>query len=336
LLDQVSSAFSNLTDGLGATGSGSGPSSSSSRNNGYRGDQNNTDCNLHLSGYGPTTTQADIITLFAPYVQVDEVVMKGTFSFVNTSDSVGAKRAREALSGALLGGMPVRINVAQRRTRDPPTANGGSNNNNTNSNSRGSQNASASSTNMHSNSRNNNISSFINSSLQISPPAGQIIDENSVRDDRGNAATKNLFVAGYGPGTTEQQLRDIFGQYATIVGVIMKGTFSFINTSDRISAIRCRESLSSQVLNGGIIRINFAKETGRLGTSFDLTYGPGGNPNAPPAAPGSGNNSSSISNSNVPQQHHSASLPSSSSANMPLSHYGPPRGVGSAGGAPYL
>ena len=47
--------------------------------NGYRGDQNNGEGNLHLSGYGPSTTQADIITLFGPYVQVDEVVMKGTF-----------------------------------------------------------------------------------------------------------------------------------------------------------------------------------------------------------------------------------------------------------------
>jgi hypothetical protein len=41
--------------------------------------------NLHLSGYGPGTTEAEIIAAFAPYVQVDEVVMKGTFSFVNTS-----------------------------------------------------------------------------------------------------------------------------------------------------------------------------------------------------------------------------------------------------------
>ena len=87
-------------------------------NGGYRGSQNNQDGNLHLSGYGPSTTQADIITLFAPYVQVDEVVMKGTFCFVNTSDPVGAKRAREALNGAHLGGAPVRINIAQRKNRE--------------------------------------------------------------------------------------------------------------------------------------------------------------------------------------------------------------------------
>ena len=98
---------------------------------------------------------------------------------------------------------------------------------------------------------------------------------NDVRDDRGNPATKNLFVAGYGPGTSEPQLREVFGQYATVVGVVTKGTFAFVNTSDRGAAVRAREALSGTVVNGGALRINFAKETGRLGTSFDLTYGPG-------------------------------------------------------------
>ena len=54
----------------------------------------------------------------------------------------------------------------------------------------------------------------------------------------------------------------------------MKGTFSFVNTSDRESAVVARSLLSDQLLNGGALRINFAKETGRLGTSFDSTYGP--------------------------------------------------------------
>lgn len=56
----------------------------------------------------------------------------------------------------------------------------------------------------------------------------------------------------------------------------MKGTFSFVNTNDRDTAIMARSSLSGQQLNGGALRINFAKETGRLGTSFDSPYGPGG------------------------------------------------------------
>lgn len=68
---------------------------------------NSSDGNLHISGYGPTTTQSDIIAFFSPYVIVDEVVMKGTFAFVNTSDPVNAQRAREMLNGSMIEGMPV-------------------------------------------------------------------------------------------------------------------------------------------------------------------------------------------------------------------------------------
>jgi hypothetical protein len=49
-----------------------------------RGSSSGLESNLHLSGYGPTTTQAEILALFSPYVQVSEVVMKANFSFVNT------------------------------------------------------------------------------------------------------------------------------------------------------------------------------------------------------------------------------------------------------------
>lgn len=255
-------AFAQPSPSYGGSFSGAGGPSGGP--GGYRGD-NNSDGNLHLSGYGPLTTQSDIIALFAPYVQVDEVVMKGTFSFVNTSDPIGAQNAREALNGALLGGMPIRINVAQRRTREPnrsgfsgPPSRGGAG-----------LDVSGSGAPPPAINQRNDAPPF------QKPPMFGGQNEDSVRDDRGNPATKNLFVAGYGPGTTEQQLRDIFGQYATVIGVVTKGTFSFVNTSDKGAAIRSREALSNTNLNGGTLRINFAKETGRLGTSFDLTYGPG-------------------------------------------------------------
>ena len=229
----------------------------STKNGGYRGGQSSDEGNLHVSGFGPSTTQADIIQLFSPYVRVDEVVMKGTFCFVNTSDPINAKRAREALNGAHVGGAPIRINVAQRKSRDSAPPSYGSNTGSTYGPSGMAQN----------NSIRGNRGSGTPMALQ-----GQVDVEN-VRDDRGNPATKNLFVAGYGPGTSENQVRDLFAQHATIVGIIMKGTFSFVNTSDKLSAIRAREALSGSMLNGGVLRINFAKETGRLGTSFDLTYG---------------------------------------------------------------
>jgi len=47
-----------------------------------------------------------------------------------------------------------------------------------------------------------------------------------------------------------------------------------VNTSDRDAAVIARAALGGQQLNGGSLRINFAKETGRRGTSFDSTYGP--------------------------------------------------------------
>lgn len=194
---------------------------------------------------------------------------KSGFSFVNTNDPDGAKRAKEALNGSLLGGLPCRINPATRKAKNP-NHNGGSS------------------------------TSLSLGGVEALPrnSVGQI-DMSQVRDDRGNPATKNLFIAGYGmvssmvqclpilnqfylsnnalltllQGTTEQQLRDFIGQHATVVSVVMKGTFSFVNCSDKETAVIARANLGGQSLNGGACRINFAKETGRLGTSFDTTYG---------------------------------------------------------------
>ncbi len=70
----------------------------------------------------------------------------------------------------------------------------------------------------------------------------------------------------------------MFGQFTAVVSIVMKGTFCFVNTLEKEAAVVARSSLNGQPLNGGALRINFAKETGRLGTSFDSTYGPGGAP----------------------------------------------------------
>jgi RNA recognition motif-containing protein len=279
-------------DGIYGPASGTVGYGGGANTTGYRGTQN-SDGNLHLSGYGPSTTQAEIIALFSPYVQVNEVVIKQNFCFVNTSDPVGAKNAREALHGALLGGQPVRINMAQRKSRDaipgadpfikgPVAGNSYYGEQSTGLASGGS------------------TPGFGQPPAPV-PPMGQIpgqapgtmavVDVSNVRDDRGNPATKNLFVAGYGQGTTETLLRQVFSPHCEIVGIIQKGSFSFINTADKSQAVQAREILSGTMLNGGVLRINFAKESGRLGTSFDLTYG-----------------------NKTPQ------------FQAPRSHYGPPRG----------
>lgn len=135
---------------------------------GYRGDQNLGDANLHVSGYGPTTSNDEIVAMFAPYVHVTEIVNKSGFSFVNTNDPEGARRAKEALNGSLLGGLPCRINSATRKARDPAFGTG------TSATPR---------------------AGFGALPIDI---LGQV-DLAHVKDDRGNPATKNLFVAGYGP-----------------------------------------------------------------------------------------------------------------------------------------
>jgi hypothetical protein len=218
--------------------------------------------NLHLIGYGPGTTQAEIIAAFSPYVKVDEVVMKGSFSFVNTStlfcvngwlqilelshskilsgDPVNAQRAKEALHGTLIGGMPVRINDATRKARDPKVSQyvGAA----TSSSFPPPAAPAAAPSNIYGPSNNTAIASNPTSVVPTVPPMPQI-NADSYRDDKGNPATKNLFVAGYGPGTTEIQLRQLFSQYAQVTGVVLKGTFSFVNTS-RCSICRFSECIA--------------------------------------------------------------------------------------------
>lgn len=214
---------------------------------GYRGDQNSLHANLHISGYGPMTTPESIIALFEPYVKVDEIVPKNGFMFVNTSDPEGAKRARESLNGVVIGGQPLRINAALRRNKTLTSDLNGYT---------GTKNARTSHT----------------TAVPLPRDALGQIDYGAVRDDRGNPATKNLFVAGYGQGTTEQDLRDIFNQQCQVTGVVMKGRFSFVNTTEMTAAVHARETLTGSVVKGGVLQINFAKESGRLGLRFGQNF----------------------------------------------------------------
>lgn len=222
-------------------GNNSAPRSSTSTytKTGYRGDQNGNEGNLHISGFGPSVTPEAVRVLFSPYVKVDEIVPKNGFMFVNTADAEGAKRAREALNGVMLGGSALRINLALRRTKNP------------------------------------NQAAAHSGPIDATPLPMNVlgqVDYDNVRDDRGNPATKNLFVAGYGAGTTEQELKNIFNQHTQVSSIVIKGNFAFVNTIEKKTAVSARQALIGATINGGILRINFAKESGRLGTSFDSGY----------------------------------------------------------------
>jgi hypothetical protein len=161
----------------------------------------NDEGNLHVSGYGPTTTQADIIGVFSQFVIVKEVVMKGSFCFVNTNDPFNAERAREALAGTLLGGLPLRINPAQRKGREgPPSGPGGSSAYGPSS--YGPPGGAPSFPPSHHGGGFPNgmgmppPSQGMPPPSQGMPPPAQPIGVDHVRDSRGNAPTKNLFVAG--------------------------------------------------------------------------------------------------------------------------------------------
>jgi hypothetical protein len=90
-----------------------------------------------------------------------------------------------------------------------------------------------------------------------------------------------LFVAGFGPGTTKEELNAIFGQHAVLTTVVLKGSYAFVNTTEKSAAVIAREALIGAVVHGGALRINFAKESGRLGTSFDTNGGGGQKTTAP-------------------------------------------------------
>jgi len=81
------------------------------------------------------------------------------------------------------------------------------------------------------------------------------------RDDEvGNLVTANLYVHGYGSGTSKKQIRNLFSQYTDVVGVSVKNGYSYVRTLDREGAIFARQKLNGTQWNGGTLTIRFAKE----------------------------------------------------------------------------
>lgn len=82
----------------------------------------------------------------------------------------------------------------------------------------------------------------------------------SFRDVKGNPATRNLYVCGYGPKTTKAQLQTAFSKYAGVKEVfLMEEGYAFVNTTSREKAILARDSLQGTKLHEGVLKINFAK-----------------------------------------------------------------------------
>jgi hypothetical protein len=71
--------------------------------------------NLHVKGYGPSTTPRQLMKRFSEFASVMEVVPKfgNAFMFVNTANKREAILARESLSGTTLNGGVLEINFAK-------------------------------------------------------------------------------------------------------------------------------------------------------------------------------------------------------------------------------
>jgi RNA recognition motif-containing protein len=78
--------------------------------------------NLHVSGFGPGTTAAEIEDLFKPYCTIDKVVMKDKYCFVNSTSIEQATAARQALNGTMHNGGSLVVGVAKDRESHAPAA----------------------------------------------------------------------------------------------------------------------------------------------------------------------------------------------------------------------
>ena len=81
-------------------------------------------------------------------------------------------------------------------------------------------------------------------------------------DPGASLMVSNLHVSGYGPGTTREQIIQLFSQYVAVTNVVMKDNFCFVNTNDPDGVARARAALANFVLNGTPMRINDAIKKG--------------------------------------------------------------------------
>jgi hypothetical protein len=82
-------------------------------------------------------------------------------------------------------------------------------------------------------------------------------------DERGNVASSNLHVSGFGIGTTKQAVYHLFKPFCQHLEVVskVKGAqcYMFVNTGSTEEAVDARLQLHGKVLNEGQLKINFAK-----------------------------------------------------------------------------
>ena len=157
--------------------------------------------NLHVSQFGQGTTREHVAQIFSQYAEVREVIMREgwDYCFVNTASVEAASRARESLTGHNLMGGTLRINFA------------------------GGNSSVARETRAHCPACNFRVNQTAGRGLDLSAARRLLHHMKSTTDvehQELRAKTPpsvSLFVRGYGPTTTEDDLWRLFGDKVTAV-----------------------------------------------------------------------------------------------------------------------
>merc|ERR1712196_400948 len=170
------------------------------------------------------TTKEELSQLFAPYCNLIDVIMKERFSFVNTQDEAGAAAAKDALHGAIVNGQAIQVHFGkepgQKTYQKKEVA-------------------------------------VWHDMTYGSPHMGF---GGTAPQKQQIEATRNLHVSGYGQGTTAEQIQDVFGRICSVVRVVSKDRYCFVNTSSIEDAAKAKQTLQGAEINGGKLQINNAKD----------------------------------------------------------------------------
>ena len=73
---------------------------------------------------------------------------------------------------------------------------------------------------------------------------------------------KNLYVSGYGEGTTTKEMEQIFSKHCTVLNVVSyhKNRYMFVNTWNVASATKAMRALDGTIVNGGYIKVKYSKQ----------------------------------------------------------------------------
>jgi hypothetical protein len=83
---------------------------------------------------------------------------------------------------------------------------------------------------------------------------------NTNKKDDTATPSKNLYVCGYGPGTTTVEIEKLFSTYCRVISVHAKrnNIYMFVNTTDVSAAVKARDALNGTKVNGGFLSIKYS------------------------------------------------------------------------------